>query len=294
MVLYILAYILVYIAAFPGRLSKWGSLLPWVLVFSHQLLVKPGKKFGFLPTSGKKVNTLGLIGYIFLSTPRFQNVWGRAIPSPVSPVTCMWSEWSWRHLYLMSSTSEGGSSTPLRTPQDALEYWQPSPYLRWTFRGDLLCWTVVVVFLKKKKNRKIDFKSNCLWLPQDGHYFKIGSVSSVPLIESIIPLLKLTIYNGLKSWLTLGFIFFSPKIPHFPVYTRSGEVTISIELKKSGFTLSLQMLELITRLHQYIFSHILRLEKPALEFKPTDADSAYCVLPLNVGKKDPDSKALSV
>lgn len=68
------------------------------------------------------------------------------------------------------------------------------------------------------------------------------------------------------------------------MYTRSGEVTISIELKKSGFTLSLQMLELITRLHQYIFSHILRLEKPALEFKPTDADSAYCVLPLNVGK----------
>uniref|UniRef100_A0A8C6IQJ3 ribonuclease III n=1 Tax=Melopsittacus undulatus TaxID=13146 RepID=A0A8C6IQJ3_MELUD len=73
-----------------------------------------------------------------------------------------------------------------------------------------------------------------------------------------------------------------PQIPHFPVYTRSGEVTISIELKKSDFTLSLQMLELITRLHQYIFSHILRLEKPALEFKPTEADSAYCVLPLNV------------
>lgn len=77
------------------------------------------------------------------------------------------------------------------------------------------------------------------------------------------------------------------------MYTRSGEVTISIELKKSGFTLSLQMLELITRLHQYIFSHILRLEKPALEFKPTDADSAYCVLPLNVGKKNPDSKVLT-
>ncbi|MEE6494432.1 hypothetical protein FKM82_017138 [Ascaphus truei] len=71
-------------------------------------------------------------------------------------------------------------------------------------------------------------------------------------------------------------------IPHFPVYTRSGEVTILIELKKSNFALSLQQLELITRLHQYIFSHILRLEKPALEFKPTATDSAYCVLPLNV------------
>ncbi|KAL6105070.1 dicer1 [Pungitius sinensis] len=73
-----------------------------------------------------------------------------------------------------------------------------------------------------------------------------------------------------------------PRIPHFPVYTRSGEVTISIELQKSGFALDTAQLELITRLHQYIFSHILRLEKPALEFKPTLADSAYCVLPLNV------------
>ncbi|XP_077095373.1 endoribonuclease Dicer [Siphateles boraxobius] len=73
-----------------------------------------------------------------------------------------------------------------------------------------------------------------------------------------------------------------PRIPHFPVYTRSGEVTISIELQKSDFTLSAAQLELITRLHQYIFSHILRLEKPALEFKPVEADSAYCVLPLNI------------
>ncbi|GCC37155.1 endoribonuclease Dicer isoform X1 [Chiloscyllium punctatum] len=72
-----------------------------------------------------------------------------------------------------------------------------------------------------------------------------------------------------------------PRIPHFPVYTRSGEVTISIELRKSDFTLSTKQLELITRLHQYIFSHILRLEKPALEFKPTEADAAYCVLPLD-------------
>lgn len=74
------------------------------------------------------------------------------------------------------------------------------------------------------------------------------------------------------------------QIPHFPVYTRSGEVTISIELQKSGFTLTTAQLDLITRLHQYIFSHILRLEKPALEFMPTMADSAYCVLPLNVGE----------
>lgn len=82
-----------------------------------------------------------------------------------------------------------------------------------------------------------------------------------------------------------------PRIPHFPVYTRSGEVTISIELLRSGFTLNSAQLELITRLHQYIFSHILRLEKPALEFRPMEADSAYCVLPLNVVG---DSKTLDM
>lgn len=61
-------------------------------------------------------------------------------------------------------------------------------------------------------------------------------------------------------------------------------MTISIELQKSGFLLNPTQFDLITRLHQYIFSHILRLEKPALEFKPTSADSAYCVVPLNVGQ----------
>jgi len=61
-------------------------------------------------------------------------------------------------------------------------------------------------------------------------------------------------------------------------------VTISIELQKSGFKLTQPQLDLTTRLHQYVFSHILRLEKPALEFKPTLSDSAYCVLPLNTGE----------
>lgn len=76
------------------------------------------------------------------------------------------------------------------------------------------------------------------------------------------------------------------------MYTRSGEVTISIELQKSGFSLTAAQLDLITRLHHYIFSHILRLEKPALEFKPSQADSAYCVLPLNVGEWNESLKGL--
>uniref|UniRef100_S4RXR2 ribonuclease III n=1 Tax=Petromyzon marinus TaxID=7757 RepID=S4RXR2_PETMA len=72
-----------------------------------------------------------------------------------------------------------------------------------------------------------------------------------------------------------------PQIPCFPVYTRSGEVTVDIRLCRSCFQLTEEQLALVTRFHQYIFSHILRLEKPDLEFQPALAEAAYCVLPLD-------------
>ncbi|XP_063802608.1 endoribonuclease Dicer [Pseudophryne corroboree] len=118
---------------------------------------------------------------------------------------------------------------------------------------------------------------------QPCYLYVIGMVLTTPLPDEL-NFRRRKLYPPEDSTRCFGILTAKPipQIPHFPVYTRSGEVTISIELKKSGFTLTLQQLELITRLHQYIFSHILRLEKPALEFKPTAADSAYCVLPLNV------------
>ncbi|KAM4662071.1 endoribonuclease Dicer isoform 2-T2 [Discoglossus pictus] len=118
---------------------------------------------------------------------------------------------------------------------------------------------------------------------QPCYLYVIGMVLTTPLPDEL-NFRRRKLYPPEDSTRCFGILTAKPipQIPHFPVYTRSGEVTISIELKKSGFTLTLQQLELITRLHQYIFSHILRLEKPALEFKPTAADAAYCVLPLNV------------
>nr|XP_033809161.1 endoribonuclease Dicer [Geotrypetes seraphini] len=118
---------------------------------------------------------------------------------------------------------------------------------------------------------------------QPCYLYVIGMVLSTPLPDEL-NFRRRKLYPPEDSTRCFGILTAKPipQIPHFPVYTRSGEVTISIELKKAGFALSLQQLELITRLHQYIFSHILRLEKPALEFKPTAADSAYCVLPLNI------------
>ncbi|XP_056151724.1 endoribonuclease Dicer isoform X1 [Lampris incognitus] len=121
-------------------------------------------------------------------------------------------------------------------------------------------------------------------LPQQSYYlYVIGMVLTTPLPDEL-NFRRRKLYPPEDTTRCFGILTAKPipRIPHFPVYTRSGEVTISIELQKSGFTLTAAQLDLITRLHQYIFSHILRLEKPALEFKPTLADSAYCVLPLNV------------
>ncbi|MBN3294911.1 DICER Endoribonuclease, partial [Amia calva] len=121
-------------------------------------------------------------------------------------------------------------------------------------------------------------------VPEQSYYlYVIGMILTTPLPDEL-NFRRRKLYPPEDTTRCFGILTAKPipRIPHFPVYTRSGEVTISIELQKSGFTLSAQQLDLITRLHQYIFSHILRLEKPALEFKPTEADSAYCVLPLNV------------
>ncbi|KAM3870760.1 endoribonuclease Dicer isoform 2-T2 [Diretmus argenteus] len=121
-------------------------------------------------------------------------------------------------------------------------------------------------------------------VPEQSYYlYVVGMVLTTPLPDEL-NFRRRKLYPPEDTTRCFGILTAKPipRIPHFPVYTRSGEVTISIELQKSGFTLSAAQLDLITRLHQYIFSHILRLEKPALEFKPTLADSAYCVLPLNV------------
>ncbi|KAL4656271.1 endoribonuclease Dicer [Arapaima gigas] len=123
-------------------------------------------------------------------------------------------------------------------------------------------------------------------MPGQSYYlYVIGMVLTTPLPDEL-NFRRRKLYPPEDTTRCFGILTAKPipQIPHFPVYTRSGEVTISIELQKSGFTLSASQLDLITRLHQYIFSHILRLEKPALEFKPTEADAAYCVLPLNVAE----------
>ncbi|XP_078671533.1 endoribonuclease Dicer-like [Branchiostoma floridae x Branchiostoma belcheri] len=74
-----------------------------------------------------------------------------------------------------------------------------------------------------------------------------------------------------------------PQIPCFPVYTRSGEVSISLRLCASGIHVDQNQLRLVQNFHGYVFSHVLRLEKKPLHYVPTDLQSWYFVVPLNKG-----------
>ncbi|XP_022096692.1 endoribonuclease Dicer-like [Acanthaster planci] len=79
-----------------------------------------------------------------------------------------------------------------------------------------------------------------------------------------------------------------PKIPGFPVYTRAGELVISVDLLTSDITVTSDQLNQLQRFHSCIFAEVLRLEKPNLEFDTEKAEANYLIAPLN--KSDEDQK----
>lgn len=67
-----------------------------------------------------------------------------------------------------------------------------------------------------------------------------------------------------------------PKICSFPVFTRSGEVLISVILVKEKFKLTSEQVSNIRTFHEYTFSKVLRLEKYPTIFDPDN--SVFTVL----------------
>ncbi|OWF53355.1 endoribonuclease Dicer-like [Mizuhopecten yessoensis] len=72
-----------------------------------------------------------------------------------------------------------------------------------------------------------------------------------------------------------------PMIPTFPLYTRSGEVTVSLDLLRSGTSFTEEELARLQEFHRFVFTEVLRLEKDPMEFQPDQADLGYCIIPLN-------------
>ena len=72
------------------------------------------------------------------------------------------------------------------------------------------------------------------------------------------------------------------KVPEFPVFTRSGEVTVAITTVNEVI-LSADELQRLYNFHHFIFRHVLRLEKLPMTFGPEQAETSNIVVPINKG-----------
>lgn len=68
----------------------------------------------------------------------------------------------------------------------------------------------------------------------------------------------------------------------FPVFTRSGEVTVSVDKLEREINLSPDELEKLKTFHRFLFSNVLRLEKDPMEYQPNESSVGYLVVPLDI------------
>lgn len=72
------------------------------------------------------------------------------------------------------------------------------------------------------------------------------------------------------------------KVPEFPVFTRSGEVTVSIGMVRQVVLTAVELCRLYS-FHHFIFRHVLRLEKLPMTFDSEHAETSNIVVPVNKG-----------
>ena len=71
-----------------------------------------------------------------------------------------------------------------------------------------------------------------------------------------------------------------PKICSFPIFTRSGEVVISVELVGDKLQPTADQVKNLMRFHKYTFSEVLRLEKYPTVFDPKDSPFTILLAPV--------------
>lgn len=71
-----------------------------------------------------------------------------------------------------------------------------------------------------------------------------------------------------------------PQVPRFPVYTRSGEVTVSVNIVQPDLFITESQMNMLTAFHRFVFSTVLRLEKDPIDFMPEEAKVGYLIVPL--------------
>ncbi|KAJ6640017.1 Endoribonuclease Dcr-1 [Pseudolycoriella hygida] len=70
-----------------------------------------------------------------------------------------------------------------------------------------------------------------------------------------------------------------PKISSFPIFTRSGEVKVSLELAKTNVVLTHEQLSRINIFINYTFTHVLRLQKYLMLFDAEAVDNSFFIVP---------------
>lgn len=74
-----------------------------------------------------------------------------------------------------------------------------------------------------------------------------------------------------------------PKLSAFSIFTRSGEVRVSLELASDSIVLDEQQLRHINVFLKYSFSNVLRLQKYLMLFDPTATENSFFVVPTTRG-----------
>ena len=96
------------------------------------------------------------------------------------------------------------------------------------------------------------------------------------------------IHDPADSDLRLGLLLPStmPPVPSFPIYTRSGEVMVSVVRAVETLALTRQQLAAVYKFHMFTFSSVLRLEKYPMVFSPVLSDNSVVVVPIRSGDID--------
>lgn len=72
---------------------------------------------------------------------------------------------------------------------------------------------------------------------------------------------------------------FITQIPPFPIYTRCGEVYVSLKLIKTNLFLTHHQLENVATFLNYTFTNVLRLQKCHVAFDPDTTHNCYYIAP---------------
>ncbi|KAJ8045308.1 Endoribonuclease Dicer [Holothuria leucospilota] len=124
---------------------------------------------------------------------------------------------------------------------------------------------------------------NTLPSPNSPCYLYVISMSlSVPL-PSVLNVRERELHDPKETSQCFGILTSKaiPKVPAFPVYTRDGELSVSIDLVTSAVALTSDELHQAKAFHQCVFSDVLRLQKPNIVYDPDGDKASYIVVPLN-------------